>query len=58
MPFRYIKTTPASFASSRSVLFNGSNQYLSVGSNAAFGFGASDYTIEFWVYYPPISNTN
>jgi hypothetical protein len=45
----------ASTAVGRSVLFNGTNQYLSVASNAAFGFGASDYTIEFWTYYPPTS---
>jgi hypothetical protein len=56
MPLKVKKVTIPTIAAS--VLFNGSNQYLSVASNAAFGFGASDYTIEFWTYYPPISNTN
>ena len=32
-------------------LFNGSSQYLSVASNAAFGMGTGDCTLECW-YYP------
>jgi len=32
--------------------FNGSTDSLSAASNAAFGFGTGDYTIEGWVYLP------
>jgi hypothetical protein len=32
--------------------FNGSTDSLSIASNAAFGFGTGDYTIEGWVYLP------
>ena len=35
---------------SGSVQFNGSTQYLSVPSNAAFGFGTGDLTLETWIY--------
>jgi hypothetical protein len=50
MPFKLSKTTPASFPSSRSVLFNGSNQYLSIANNAAFNFGTGSFTVECWFY--------
>jgi hypothetical protein len=33
-----------------SISFNGSSQYLSLASNAAFSFGTSDFTIETWIY--------
>jgi hypothetical protein len=51
MPFRYIKTTSTAVAT-KSVLFNGSNQYLSVGSVANWAFlnnGLTPFTIEAWV---------
>ena len=33
-----------------SLSFDGSGDYLNVATNAAFGFGTGDFTIEFWVY--------
>jgi hypothetical protein len=61
MPFKLSKTTPASSPSSRSVLFNGSSQYLSVGSIGNFNFlhnGLSDWTIEGWVYFNTLPGLN
>ena len=40
----------------RSVLFNGSNQYLSLSNSAAFNFGTGDLTIEFWIYFTAASS--
>jgi hypothetical protein len=52
MPIKYLNRSNNSTAISagNSVLFNGSNQYLSIASNSAFDFGAGDFTVEGWVY--------
>lgn len=33
-----------------SIAFDGTGDYLDIGSNSAFGYGLSDFTIETWVY--------
>ena len=55
MPFKLSKTTPASFPSSRSVLFNGSNQYLSLPNTSSLNLGSNNFTMEAWVYPASIS---
>jgi len=37
------------------LMFDGTNDYVSVGDNAAWDFGSGDFTIEFWA---KLSNTN
>jgi hypothetical protein len=44
-----ISTAQSKFGGA-SIAFDGSGDYLDVGSNSAFGYGLSDFTIEFWVY--------
>jgi hypothetical protein len=39
-----------SVSSGGSISFNGSSQYLTLPSSAAFSFGTSDFTIESWIY--------
>jgi hypothetical protein len=50
MPFKIKKTISSSVVTGNSVLFNGTNQYLSVPGNAAFNFGTGNFTIEWWQY--------
>jgi hypothetical protein len=44
-----ISTAQSKFGGA-SILFDGTGDYLGVGSNSAFGYGLSDFTIETWVY--------
>jgi Concanavalin A-like lectin/glucanases superfamily len=41
-----------------SLSFNGTSQYLTLPSNSAFSFGTGDFTIEFWIFAFPFTNTN
>jgi hypothetical protein len=38
--------------------FDGDGDSLTVPASTAFSFGTADFTVECWVYYPSISNTN
>ena len=49
MPFKIKKTVSSLAPSGNSVLFNGSNQYLSTPTNAAYVFGTGDFTVEAWI---------
>ena len=44
-----ISTAQSKFGGA-SIAFDGSGDYLDVGSNSAFGYGLSNFTIEAWVY--------
>jgi hypothetical protein len=57
MPFKLSKTTPANLPWGKSVRFNGSNQYLSVGaaSNWTFLHNGSSFTAECWFNVPSAS---
>lgn len=46
---RNYNTTAPDSVGYGSVQFNGSNQYLSIANTAAFNFGTSDYSVEFWM---------
>jgi len=49
MPIKLKKTVSTSAVTGNSVLFNGTNQYLSIANNAAFNFGTGSFTIEGWI---------
>ena len=55
-PFDYLGYAKADHGGS--VYFDGSGDYLQLPSDAGFSFGTGDFTVEVWVYYPAISNTN
>jgi hypothetical protein len=48
MPIKLKKTSSTSVVTGNSVLFNGTNQYLSVANNAALALGTGDFTVECW----------
>jgi len=48
MPLKVKKVTGPTIAAS--VLFNGSNQYLSFPNTSTMQMGTSDYTVEAWIY--------
>jgi hypothetical protein len=47
----------APIANSSQVIFNGTNQYLTLGGQSAFAFGSGAFTIEFWFYLKAASQT-
>jgi len=53
-PFNNLEYSEALHGSSG--YFGGSGDYLQLPSDAGFSFGTGDFTVEAWVYYPPISN--
>jgi len=55
-PFDNVEYSEASHGSSG--YFDGDGDYLQLPSDAGFSFGTGDFTVECWVYYPPISQTN
>ena len=55
-PYDYLSYEKADYGGS--VYFDGNGDYLQLPSDAGFSFGTGDFTVEAWVYYPAISNTN
>lgn len=58
-----MKDTPYTYSpiisfTGQSAFFNGTTSYLSVPANANFSFGTGDFTVECWVNYAAVSNTN
>jgi hypothetical protein len=50
MSLKYINRSNVGASAGNSVLFNGSNQYLSIPGNVAFAFETGNFTIEWWQY--------
>ena len=51
-----ISTAQSKFGGA-SVLFDGTNDNLTIASNSVFDFGTNDFTIEFWVYFNALSTS-
>jgi hypothetical protein len=58
MPIKLKKTSSTSVVTGNSVLFNGSNQYLTIPYNSNLWLGSSNWTIECWVYLNSLSTYN
>ena len=52
-PFQTPSPNPISYSG----YFDGTGDYLSIASNAAFNFGTGDFTIEFWLFLSSPSTT-
>ena len=54
----FTQPTSVSVNTGTSVFFNGTTDYLTIASNAAFQFGTGDFTIEVWIWPNDLSANN